>query len=64
MINILTPWKMTGRYADGEEIIVGGYDEEDCMYKLIVKQRYHGRSLLLAIQIGIRCVGDKLVATT
>lgn len=42
MIKILTPWKMVGRYADDEEIIVGGYDEEDCMYKLIAKQEQHG----------------------
>ena len=42
MIKILTPWKMAGRYADDEEIIVGGYDEEDCMYKLISKQEEHG----------------------
>lgn len=37
-MQILTPYKMVGRYADDEEIIVGGNDEEDCMYKLIAKQ--------------------------
>ena len=41
-MKILTPWKMVGRYADDEEIYVGGYDEEDCIYKLIAKQDQHG----------------------
>lgn len=39
---ILTPWKMIGRYADNEEIEVGGFDEEDCMCKLIDLQEKHG----------------------
>lgn len=42
MLNIIYPWKMVGRYADDEEIIVGGNDEEDCMYELIEKQKQHG----------------------
>lgn len=42
-MQILTPYKMVGRYADDEEIIVGGNDEEDCMYKLIAKQEKHGK---------------------
>ena len=42
-MHILTPYKMVGRYADDEEIIVGGNDEEDCMYKLIAKQEKHGK---------------------
>jgi hypothetical protein len=33
---------MVGRYADDEEIIVGGNDEEDCMCELIEKQKQHG----------------------
>lgn len=41
-MKILTPWKMVGRYADDEEIYVGGHDEEDCMYKLIARQEQHG----------------------
>ena len=39
---ILTPWKMIGRYADDEEIEIGGCDEEDCMCKLIDLQEKHG----------------------
>ena len=35
-------WKMVGRYMDDEEIEVTGYDEEDCMYKLISLQDQHG----------------------
>lgn len=42
MIKIIYPWKMVGRYADDEEIYVGGQDEEDCMYELIEKQKQHG----------------------
>lgn len=42
MLNIIYPRKMVGRYADDEEIIVGGNDEEDCMYELIEKQKQHG----------------------
>lgn len=41
-MKILTQWKMVGRYADDEEICVGGYDEEDCVCKLIEKQGQHG----------------------
>ena len=41
-MEIITPWKMIAKYADGEEIYVGGQDEEDCMYKLIAKQEKHG----------------------
>ena len=39
---VLTPWKMIGRYADDEEIEVGGCNEEDCMCKLIDLQEKHG----------------------
>lgn len=35
-------WKMIGRFADDEEIIVGGYDEESCMQKLIDLINEHG----------------------
>jgi hypothetical protein len=28
-MKVLYPWKMIGRYADDEEIEVGGFDEED-----------------------------------
>lgn len=42
-MQILTPYKMVGRYADDEEIIVGGNDEEDCMCKFIAKQEKHGK---------------------
>lgn len=35
-------WKMIGRYADDEEIIVSGYDEESCMQKLIDLEEEHG----------------------
>ena len=41
-MRILTPWKMVGRYADDEEIEVGGCNEEDCMCKLIDLQEKHG----------------------
>lgn len=27
-MKVLYPWKMIGRYADDEEIEVGGFDEE------------------------------------
>lgn len=43
MIKVYTPWKMVGRYEDDEEIVVGGCDEEDCMYKLIKLTEKHGR---------------------
>ena len=42
MFKVIYPWKMIGRYADDEEIYVGGQDEEDCMYELIEKQKQHG----------------------
>lgn len=35
MVNVNYPWKMIGRYANDKEVIVGGFDEEDCMNKLI-----------------------------
>ena len=41
-MKVLYPWKMIGRYADGEEIEVGGFDEEDCMTRLISKIEKHG----------------------
>lgn len=42
MSQICWPWKMVARYADEEEIEVGGYDEEDCMTKLIDLEEKHG----------------------
>ena len=41
-MKVLYPWKMVGRYADGEEIEVGGLDEEDCMTRLISMIDKHG----------------------
>ena len=41
-IKLLYPWKMIGRYEDGQEIIVNGNDEEDCMGKLVDLQKKHG----------------------
>lgn len=35
MVNVNYLWKMIGRYANDKEVIVGGFDEEDCMNKLI-----------------------------
>lgn len=36
------PWKMIGRYEDGEEVIVGGSDAEDCTRKLLALEQLHG----------------------
>jgi hypothetical protein len=36
------PWKMVGEYADGEQVTVGGSNEEDCMQKLIDRIEQHG----------------------
>ena len=41
-MTILTPWKMIGRYTDNEEITVSGFNEEDCMCKLIDLQEKYG----------------------
>lgn len=41
-MNIVWPWKMVGRYTDGEEITVCGYSEDDCMNKLISLMEKHG----------------------
>lgn len=41
-MKICYPWMMVGRYADDEEITVGGYSEEDCLGKLIDFQDKHG----------------------
>ena len=41
-MKVLYPWKMVGRYADDEEIEVGGFDEEDCMTRLISMIDEHG----------------------
>ena len=41
-VKLLWPWKMIGRYADGEELTVGGFDESECMGKLIDLQEKHG----------------------
>lgn len=40
----LTPFRMLGRFEDGEEIFVGGLNEADCMRKLISihDNRAHG----------------------
>jgi len=40
--NLKWPWKMVGRYADGEEVEVSGNDEEECMGKLIDIEDKHG----------------------
>lgn len=42
-MKVLYPWKMVGQYADGQEITVGGNDEDDCMYKLCELQEKHGK---------------------
>lgn len=42
MALFLWPWKMVGRYSDGEEITVGGCNEEDCVGKLIGLTEKHG----------------------
>ena len=41
-MEFLYPWKMVGRYEDDEEIVVDGFDEEDCMCKLCDLQEKHG----------------------
>lgn len=41
-MRFLYPWKMVGRYADDAEVEVGGFDEEDCMSKLIDMIDKHG----------------------
>ena len=41
-MKICFPWRMVGKYADDEEIYVGGYDEADCMCKLIDLQEKYG----------------------
>lgn len=41
-IKIIYAWKMVGCYEDGTELVVGGVDEEDCMYKLIQQQESSG----------------------
>lgn len=42
--SIIWPWKMVGKYADDPDIetAVGGFDEYDCMDKLLDMQRQHG----------------------
>lgn len=42
MVKICYPWKMCGRYEDNFESTIGGYNEEDCMEKLIDLQEKHG----------------------
>lgn len=44
-MKILTPWKIIGEYADGDTIIVGGFNEDDCMGKLLDLQNKHGELL-------------------
>lgn len=43
MVRVVYPWKMAGRYEDDFEIEVGGFDEEDCMCKLIDLMDKHGK---------------------
>lgn len=40
--SIVWPWKMVGRYKDDYEAEVGGFDESECMEKLIALQPEHG----------------------
>lgn len=42
-MKILWNWKMVGRYEDGTEICVGGFDEEDCMSRLFDRMDEHGK---------------------
>lgn len=42
------PWKMIGRYEDGEEIIVGGRNAADCTQKLIALEQQHGESVSIS----------------
>lgn len=42
MARIMYPWKMIGRYEDGEEINVSGNNEDECMWRLINLQEKHG----------------------
>lgn len=42
MVKIVYPWKMVGRYTSGDEVEIGGMDEEDCMTKLIDFQDKYG----------------------
>lgn len=41
-VQLIWKWKMIGRYADGEELTVGGFDESECMSKLIDLREQHG----------------------
>lgn len=41
-VEIIWPWKMIGRYVDDKEVTVGGFDESECMEKLIDLQEEHG----------------------
>lgn len=41
-MKIYFPWKMVGEYEDGYEAIVSGYNEGDCMCKLVYLQDKHG----------------------
>lgn len=41
-IRFIDKWKMAGRYEDDFETEVGGFDEEDCMYKLCELIEKHG----------------------
>ena len=38
----MSPWKMVGQFSDGEEVIVCGNSEEDCMGKLVDLEEKHG----------------------
>lgn len=42
MARICWPWRMAARFADGEEIEVGGNSEEDCMERLAALEEKHG----------------------
>ena len=42
------PWKMIGRFEDGEEIIVGGRDATDCTQKLQALEQQHGDAVSIS----------------
>ena len=41
-MKLLFPWKMYGEYEDSFEVMVNGFDDEDCMTKLINLIDKHG----------------------
>jgi len=42
MVKVCYPFVMYGEYEDGSDATVGGFDEEDCMGKLIGLIDKHG----------------------